>query len=114
MDTWEKKSEWTKKGATMSDKSARKQYGLTPEEIRKAISKGLLQARVHSMHGSPWLRLLRREVEAFVSKKHGAAELKTRKDSTEEKQIKTELRQLHKRQTALQSRLGELESNKGH
>ena len=58
-------------GATLSDKSARQVYGLAQDEICRAIRMGKLQYREHSMHGSPWLRLLRREVQALVKKKYG-------------------------------------------
>jgi hypothetical protein len=51
--------EWGRKGATLSDKTARLQYGLTQEEIYTAIDAGKLQYRPAAMHGNPWLRLLR-------------------------------------------------------
>ena len=51
--------EWGRKGATLSDKTARSQYGLTQEEIYAAIDAGQLQYRPAAMHGNPWLRLLR-------------------------------------------------------
>jgi hypothetical protein len=53
--------EWQRKGATLSDKTARHEFGLTQDEIYDA---GTLQYRQAYMHGNPWLRLLRREVEA--------------------------------------------------
>ncbi len=37
-------SEWQRKGATLSDKTARKEFGLTQDEIVKAIRAG----RLHS------------------------------------------------------------------
>ena len=64
-------SEWQSKGATLSDKTARKEFGLTQDEIVQAIRARKLQYREGSMFGNPWLRLLRREVEAIVKKKHG-------------------------------------------
>src|SRR5512133_840603 len=54
--------EWGRKGATLSDKTARQEYGLTQDEIYDAIDAGKLQYRPAAMHGNPWLRLLRREV----------------------------------------------------
>ena len=36
---------WSQKGATMSDKSARQEFGLTQEEIIAAIRTGKLQFR---------------------------------------------------------------------
>ena len=58
--------EWSRKGATLSDKSARKEFGLTHDEIVAAIDSGQLQYRVGVIHGNPWLRLLRREVEELM------------------------------------------------
>jgi hypothetical protein len=49
--------EWARKGATLSDKTARSEFGLTQDEIIAAIDAGKLQYRTASMHGSPWLRL---------------------------------------------------------
>jgi hypothetical protein len=59
--------DWGRKGATLSDKTARKECGLTQDEIIAAIDAGKLQYRVSSIHGNPWLRLLRREVEDLMS-----------------------------------------------
>ena len=59
--------EWGRKGATLSDKTARAEYGLTQDEIYAAIDAGQLQYRPAAMHGNPWLRLLRREVEDLVA-----------------------------------------------
>src|SRR5712691_11554518 len=65
------KSEWQSKRATLSDKTAREEFGLTQDEIVRAIRAGMLHYRAGSMYGNPWLRLLRREVEAPVRKKRG-------------------------------------------
>jgi hypothetical protein len=35
--------EWRRKGATLSDKTARKEYGFTQDEILAAINAGLLR-----------------------------------------------------------------------
>ena len=55
-------AEWNKKGASLSDKSARKEFGLTQEQIIDAISSGRLQYRQNHIHGNPYFRLLRAEV----------------------------------------------------
>ena len=34
---------WTKKGGTLSNNNAEKEYGLTQDEIREAINSGKLQ-----------------------------------------------------------------------
>ena len=63
--------EWQRKGATLSDKTARQEFGLTQDEIYDAIDAGTLQYRQAYMHRNPWLRLLRREVEALARARHG-------------------------------------------
>jgi hypothetical protein len=96
--------EWQYKGATFSDKSARKEFGLSQDEIYAAIKAGKLQYRVASMHGNPWFRLLRREVEALVKERHGADHLKTQRAKAELAGIERELRQLKKRVAGLEAR----------
>jgi hypothetical protein len=106
---------WNKKGATLSDKSARKEFGLTQDEIIKAINRGDLQYRVHSVYGNPFLRLIRSEVETTVAKKYGGIHLKRKQIQTElgriEQNIKRlakELEQMQERKAALLAGLEEL------
>jgi hypothetical protein len=101
-------SDWQRKGATLSDKSAREEFGLTQEEIHRAMRAGKLQYRVASMHGNPWLRLLRREVEALVKSKHGANYLKDRKAKTELARVNRELKRLKNQIAELEERKAEL------
>ena len=63
--------EWQCTGATLSDKTARQEFGLTQDEIYDAIDAGTLHYRQAATHGNPWLRLLRREVEALARISHG-------------------------------------------
>lgn len=55
----------------MSDKNARKEFGLTQDEMYDAIDAGKLQYRQSCMHGNPWLRLLWGEVGALARSSHG-------------------------------------------
>ena len=96
--------EWARKGATLSDKSARAEFGLTQDEIVTAIRAGKLQYRQAAMHGNPWLRLLRREVEALVSAQHGERYLLERQARTELARVNRELKQLRAQVTALEER----------
>ncbi len=101
-------SAWTTKGATFSDKSARKEFGLSQQEIIQAINEGKLQYRQNHIHGNPYLRLLREEVEALVIEKHGKDHLRNLKLKKELAQVNTQLRK-HKRETkALEKRKTEL------
>jgi hypothetical protein len=100
--------EWNRKGATLSDKTARKEYGLTQDEIVAAIRRGKLQYREGVIYGAPWLRLLRREVEALISSKHGDDYLQDRKLKTELAQINLELKRLKAEAARLEERKAEL------
>lgn len=101
-------SEWQRKGATLSDKTARKEFGLTQDEIVDAIRSGKLEFREGSIHGNPWLRLLRREVEALIKNKHGDAFLKDQKAKTEMARINREIKQLKAKVAALEERKARL------
>ena len=92
--------EWVRKGATLSDKTARAEFGLTQDEIIAAIRAGKLQYRRAEMQGNPWLRLLRREVEDLVSTGHGERYLREQQARTELKQVNLELKQ-HRAQVAV-------------
>jgi hypothetical protein len=96
--------EWGRKGTTLSDKTARSEFGLTQDEIISAIKAGKLQYRPASMHGNPWLRLLRREVEELVRTRHGDGYLRERQARTELAGINRELRQLRTRRAVLEER----------
>jgi septal ring factor EnvC (AmiA/AmiB activator) len=104
---------WSQKGATLSDKSARQEFGLTQEEIYAAIRAGKLQYREASMHGNPWLRLLRHEVEALVSKKSGKKHLQRKKLEKELADVNKETRKLKARLKALERRRAELTKELG-
>jgi hypothetical protein len=47
-----------------------------------------------AMHGNPWLRLLRREVEELARNLHGERDLRERQARTELARINRELKQL--------------------
>jgi hypothetical protein len=96
--------EWARKGATLSDKTARAEFGLTQDEIIAAIRAGKLQYRPAAMHGNPWLRLLRREVEDLVSTRRGDRYLRERQARTELKRVNRKLKQLRVQLTALEER----------
>src|ERR1039458_10299132 len=100
--------EWGRKGATLSDKTARSEYGLTQEEIFAAIDAGKLQYRPAAMHGNPWLRLLRREVEDLVRTRHGDRYLRERQARTELAQVKPELKTLLAQRAPLAGQRGAL------
>ncbi len=48
---------WNEKGATFSDKSARKEYGITQEEIIEGINNGKLQYKINYIYDNPYFKL---------------------------------------------------------
>lgn len=87
-------NEWSRKGATLSDKTARKEFGLTEDEIVAAIDAGQLQHRVGVIHGNPWLRLLRREVEDLIESTYNDRDHRQKRAKTEVARVDRELKKL--------------------
>jgi len=101
-------SAWIRKGATLSDKSAQKEFGLTFNEIVEGIRAGKLQYRENSVYGSPFLRLIRQEVEALVNEKYGDKYLKNKKLKKELAEVNKTLRELKSQTLSLEKRKTEL------
>ncbi len=104
----ETNSVWHKKKGTLSDKSARKEFGITQEEIIDAVRDGKLQYRTNNVFGNPYLRLIRSEVEAFVDEKYGSDYLTKKKIKNELAQTNKELRKLKAQAASLEERKAEL------
>lgn len=105
---YEDKAIWTQQGATLSDKSARQEFGLTQQEIIAAIRAGKLQFREGNMHGNPWFRLLRHEVEALVKEKGGQNHLNQKKLQKELADLDKESRKIKTRLKVIERRRAEL------
>lgn len=100
--------EWGRKGATLSDKTARKEYGLTEDEIIDAINAGSLDYRVGSVYGTPWFRLLRREVEHLVEVRRGRPYLDERRAKAELAKVDADLTRLRGDVAVLEERRSKL------
>jgi hypothetical protein len=95
-------------GSHPQRQTARDEFGLTQDEIILAIRAGTLHYREGSMYGNPWLRLLRREVEALVRKKHGDKYLRDQQAKTELAGINRQLRRLKVKIARLEERKAQL------
>ena len=113
MHSGEGDSPWSKKGATLSDKSARKEFGLTQEEIIGAINAGKLQYRENCVFGNPYLKLVRSEVETLVDVQYGSNYLKKRKIKNELAQVNKELKKLKAEVVSLEDRRVDLLASLG-
>ncbi|MBV5296894.1 MAG: hypothetical protein JZU64_01855 [Rhodoferax sp.] len=103
--------EWTNKGASLSDATAQKEYGISREFVVQGIRAGKLEYRNASMYGNPVLRILRSQVEKYIDEQLGAGYLQAEKTKTELRKIKTEINSLKRRLTQLEARKAEIEKS---
>ena len=101
--------EWNRKGATLSDKTAKKEYGVSRDFIVKGIRAGRLEYRNGSVWGNPYIKILRRQLEQYIAEEIGPDRLTSSKTQTELRKIKQEMANLKKRLKELQTRRTELE-----
>jgi len=103
--------EWNRKGATLSDVTAQKEYGISRDFVIKGIESGQLEYREGSIWGNPYLRVLRSQLEKYISEQLGNEYLMTIKNKAELDAIKKEMNVIMKRMDALQKRKAEIESS---
>jgi hypothetical protein len=105
--------EWNRKGATLSDITAKKEYGVSRDFIVKGIRTGKLEYREGAVWGNPYLRVLRSQLEQYIAEEFGADRLSSGKNQTELRKITREMVNLKKRLVELQARRTELEKAMG-
>ena len=101
--------EWNRKGATLSDKTAKEEYGVSRDFILKGIRAGRLEYRDGSVWGNPYIRVLRSQLEQYIAEELGADRLTSSKTQTDLRKIKKEMADLKKRLKKLQARRDDLE-----
>jgi hypothetical protein len=101
--------EWNRKGATLSDVTAQKEYGVSRDFIVKGIRAGKLEYREGAIWGNPYLRVLRSQLEHYIAAQLGSSHLTSTKTQTELRRVKKEIAELKKKLTALQVRKAEIE-----
>ena len=101
--------EWNRKGATLSDVTAQKEYGVSRKFIVEGIEAGKLEYREGSVWGNPYLRVLRNQLEQYIEERTGSGHLAKTKNEAELRKVKSEMMKLKKKLTALQARKTELE-----
>jgi flagellar motility protein MotE (MotC chaperone) len=101
--------EWSLKGATLSDVTAKKEFGVDHEFIIKGIEAGKLEYRHGAVWGNPYIRLLRRQLEQYIAEERDAGRLSATVMQTELRKIKREIAKLEQRLTELKGRKAELE-----
>ena len=105
--------EWNRKGATLSDVTAKKEYGVDRDFVVKGIRAGKLEYREGAIWGNPYLRLLRSQLEQYIAEELGKDRLSNVKKQTELRKIKKEITKLKKKLNELQARRTDLEEQIG-
>jgi hypothetical protein len=105
--------EWNRKGATLSDVTAQKEYGVSRDFVVKGIRTGKLEYREGVIWGNPYLKVLRGQLEQFITEELGEDYLSKGKNQTELRNIKKEIFALNKRLDELQSRKAAIEKTMG-
>ena len=59
--------EWNQKGATISDKTAMKDYGVDRNFILQGIRAGKLEFQERTIYGNPYVVILRRQLEQYIA-----------------------------------------------
>jgi hypothetical protein len=101
--------EWSRKGATLSHVTARKEYGVDEDFIVTGINAGKLEYREGAVHGNPYIRVLRRQLEAYIAEELGDEYLRRWQEKTELRDITREMAELRKRLDELEARRAQIE-----
>lgn len=101
--------EWNRKGATLSDATAKKEYGVDRDFIVRGIRAGKLEYRDGAVWGNPYLRLLRSQLERYIAEELGADYLARGQNQTELRKVKREIADLQNRLEVLETRRAVLE-----
>jgi hypothetical protein len=101
--------EWSRKGATLSHVTARKEYGVDEDFIVTGINAGKLEYREGAVHGNPYIRVLRRQLETYIVEELGDEYLRSWQAKTELRDITREMAELRKRLDQLEARRAQIE-----
>jgi hypothetical protein len=103
--------EWNRKGATLSDVTAKAEYGVNRQFIIKGIQAGKLEYRDGAIWGNPYLRILRTQLEEYIADELGKEYLMKVKNELELRKIKKEISDIKKRLSLLQIRKLDIEKS---
>ncbi|MBN1167658.1 MAG: hypothetical protein JXA44_11100 [Methanospirillaceae archaeon] len=101
--------EWNKKGATLSDVTAKKEYGVERDLIIRGIREGKLEFREGDIYGNPYLRILRRQLEEYLALQPDSGQYFTNKKMAEIRRINKDIAALEKKIRNLKKERAELE-----
>jgi hypothetical protein len=100
--------EWARKGASIDGPTAERQYGVTREFILRGVRAGKLESRKGSAWGTPYLRVLRSELEIYIATELGSVE--TEKLRVQVRALMNEKARLEKERATLVAERAALEA----
>ena len=103
--------EWNRKGATLSDVTAKTEYGVSRDFIAKGIQTGKLGYRDGAIWGNPYLRILRSQLEKYISEEFGEAYLLKVKNQVKLRKIKKDISNSKKKLEDLEEQKADLEES---
>jgi hypothetical protein len=103
--------EWNRKGATLSNVTAKAEYGVDWDFVVKGIESQRLEYREGAIWGNPYLRILRSQLEKYIAQELGEDYLVKVKAQTELRRIKKEIAELQKRLNELENRKNDLKES---
>jgi predicted RNase H-like nuclease (RuvC/YqgF family) len=101
--------EWNRKGATLSDVTAKKEYGVAQDFIVRGIRADKLEYREGVIWGNPYLKVLRSQLEKYIAEELGEDYVVKVKAETELRKTKKDISDLKRRLNELQNRKTDLE-----
>ena len=109
--------EWNRKGATLSDVTAQKEYGVSEDFIVNGIKSGKLEYREGVIWGNPYYRILRGQLDGYITEQLGLAwlgldYLMGKKNQAELRKVNKEIADINKKLSELQARKAEIEESK--
>jgi hypothetical protein len=100
---------WNRKGATLSDATARTEYGVARDFIIGGIRAGKLECREASIWGNPTFKILRSQLELYIAEQLGADHLAREKAAAELRAVNREIGATRKKLAGLEARKAALE-----
>jgi len=101
--------EWNQKGATLSDVTAQADYGVSRDFIVKGVRAGKLEYRDGAVWGNPFLRILKSQLEKYITEELGEAYLAKVKKQAELRRIKKEISDLKRKLKTLEEKKADIE-----
>lgn len=96
--------EWNRKGGTLTDATAQKEYGVSHDFIVAGIRAGKIEYREASMWGNPTFKILRSQLERYIAEQLGADYLERGQADWELRVVNREINATRRKLTALEAR----------